>query len=203
MGIGVWRRSGMKHRNRKPLKQEFGLNKKAFDSVMACYKTSQFTGIEATDYAKNSSLPSTPAIYRGKPTTQDFRIDVSLVFRKVVPPEMLSRFESAYLCYDSDDPIENEVVADKLLGKRRHLWEQKCGAEFLIRGIYPAVRYFNAINDTYSRKWESESITSVLDEQQEVSIAANGDSPSCDYADPETAALVEQAYAALDSSMGV
>jgi hypothetical protein len=84
-------------RRKKPIEKHFGLNKKSFDSVMTCYKQSQFTGAHAQTYDEGSYSPSTPAVYRGKPTTSDFRIDCDLVFRKIVPPELMPRFRRAYV----------------------------------------------------------------------------------------------------------
>jgi hypothetical protein len=73
-----------------------------------------------------------------KPNTVDFWADVFIAIRAVCPSDIdLVKFHQAYTLFDSKDVIEFELNAHKLLGDRRHSAEQRIGAEFIRREIWP------------------------------------------------------------------
>ena len=78
--------------------------------------------------AKNPSAPS----------MVDFWADVFLAIKVAVPRDIdLIKFHLAYTLYDSDDAIDRELWAQKILHDRRHSVEQRLGAEFIRRKIFP------------------------------------------------------------------
>ena len=111
-------------RKNQPTQADFGKNKRSFDQVMAVYRASQFTGIQATDYRHKSA--TTPN--RATPTSVEFRIDCDICIRKKVPAGRMARFKAAYCYYDSENPIESEIVAEKVMGLKRHRIEQRLAA---------------------------------------------------------------------------
>lgn len=124
-----------KKQPKKP--KEFAKNKQAFDRVMAHVRN-----------LEGSMVGSIGAVQLGgsgggskdlvKPTPVDFRCDVSKAIKAKCPKDIsLVAFEEAYLEYDSEDAIEREMHAQKVLGNRRHSVEQRVGEEFIRRGIFP------------------------------------------------------------------
>lgn len=127
----------MKPKKRKPPK--FAANKAAFDGVMRSYRDLSSCGgknLGAMEYSDAGAGPSQPD--RAKPTPQDFSIDVDRVIKKCLKDEVKrTRFTMTYICFDSDDPIDIEIYADKVMGPTRHGLEQGMGAEFIKRGLWP------------------------------------------------------------------
>lgn len=79
-----------------------------------------------------------------EPTPVEFRCDVFLAVKAAMPRGIrLANFFLAYIVYDSDDDIERGVHAQKVLGGRMHSVEQRVGAEFVRRGIWPQKEYFH------------------------------------------------------------
>ena len=113
----------------------FRENKKAFDTVMQCYRDSGNTSkVGAMQYNDGGSAVRNPAT----PTPLDFRCDVDRVIRKCIKDAYdYALFFITYVCYDTDDTIEFEMNADKQFGPRRHNLEQGIGALFITRRIYP------------------------------------------------------------------
>jgi hypothetical protein len=73
-----------------------------------------------------------------KPSTLEFKCDVYLAIQAACPKNVsLVDFCIAYLLFDSDDEIERNVYALKILGPRCHSVEQRVGAEFVRRKIFP------------------------------------------------------------------
>lgn len=73
-----------------------------------------------------------------KPTPVEFWADVFLAIRAACPADIdMQKFHLAYTLYDSEDAIEREKHAHKILGDRRHSVEQRVGAEFIRRKIHP------------------------------------------------------------------
>ena len=110
---------------------QFAKRKAAFDAVMAAYRDCQGTTLGAVKYSDGSGGSRNPA----KPTMTDFKCDVDRVLKKCVKQPV--RFRLAYVEFDSDDPIEREVYAEKVMGPTRHNLEQGIGAEFIRRHISP------------------------------------------------------------------
>lgn len=80
-----------------------------------------------------------------RPSVVDFRADVMKAVTARLPKDVhLSGFLAAYVLYDSEDAIEREVHAQKILGDRRHSVEQRVGEEFVKRAIYPTAGYFRS-----------------------------------------------------------
>ena len=73
-----------------------------------------------------------------KPNTVEFWADAFIAIRSACPRDInLVDFHLAYTLFDSEDAIEQEKHADRLLGGRRHSVEQRVGEEFIKRHIYP------------------------------------------------------------------
>jgi len=74
----------------------------------------------------------------------DFFCDVEVAIRASLPKAVSwERFREVYFEYDSDDETERNTHAFKKLGGRCHSVEQRVGAEFLRREIYPLGKYLN------------------------------------------------------------
>jgi hypothetical protein len=65
----------------------------------------------------------------------DFRCDVEIVLDGIVPSKNRNRFNVTYASW-TDNSIEMEMLADKMLGGQRHSWEQRAGAKFIETGLY-------------------------------------------------------------------
>jgi hypothetical protein len=132
---------------KKPV--EYRKNKAAFDAVMS--KLREFGrptlgGLGAVNLERTGGSPSSqnPA----RPTPVDFRADIFRVVALRIPKDInLVAFHIAYTLWDSEDQLEQELHAQKTLGNRRHSVEQRLGAEFIRRGIFPVMGkgYFYSI----------------------------------------------------------
>jgi hypothetical protein len=118
----------------KPKKKvpPYGKRKRAFDSVMKAYRESQIITISATQFLDGGKTSR----YAAKPTAIDFRCDVDKVIKKCVRYD-IARFYETYVYFDSEDAIEREMMADKMMGEKRHNLEQGMGAEFIRRHLLP------------------------------------------------------------------
>lgn len=150
-------------------KPNYGKNKKAFDAIMQAYRDMATYDVKIEWLPKQVLPKETALIYDiavrssekcgsvlngnkatrnpAQPSPIDFKADVELILRRV-PDELAARFSTAYIAFDSIDSIEIEVHADKTMGAERHRLEQKLGAEFIRKGLYPVSKYF-----TVERKW--------------------------------------------------
>jgi hypothetical protein len=192
----------MKHRSGASEFKQAAWRKNLCDTCLASYRRIKCRSpIHVTNYSDTKSV-SDP---RTKVTSSDYVCDIELAARKVTDRMNIPwlKFTAAYLSLDLDGP-EQERFADTLFNDRnkRALLENKLGQIFQDRRLHPK-RYFYQIRKGIGEiSVESESDADVSDKQQEMSATGeSGDSFSLDYADPETAALVEQAYLALDASL--
>lgn len=111
----------------------YGKNKKAFDSVFSHYRSlSTTTSIPAVNTASGGKPSRNPA----KPTPLDFKVDVDRIVNIVVPSRDQIRFYVTYAAW-TDDQIEIERLADKMLGGVRHSYEQRLGDQFIKRKVFP------------------------------------------------------------------
>jgi hypothetical protein len=137
----------LKPKKKKPPK--FAANKRAFDSTMQSYRTANVVVLSAMQYTDGDGPTSR---YEAKPTPTDFRCDVDCVITKCVKHvKRLVRFTMTYIYYDSIDPIDMEIYADKMMGPTRHGLEQGMGAEFIKRNLYPSSKYFKAVRQRRAR----------------------------------------------------
>jgi len=120
--------------------KNYRLNKQAFDQVIDFYRKFIDAKLGSNGVLNPEQVGSggggskNPA----KPTPLDFKSDVELVIKAKLPKFVtLREFEKTYVQYDSEDEIEREVYAQKLLGDKRHSVEQRLGEEFVRRGIFP------------------------------------------------------------------
>jgi hypothetical protein len=110
---------------------------------MQAYRDSLVVPLSAIQYSDGAGGTR----YAAKPTLTDFKCDVDRVIKKCVKTGRLN-FKTAYVWFDSEDAIEREVYADKMIGAGRHNLEQGMGAEFIRRKIHPTKGkggYFNVI----------------------------------------------------------
>ena len=127
---------------RKAKPPNYAKNKKAFDNVLSRYRALSTIGtMSVSKFDESGKATPNPA----KPTGLDFLADVQKVFEKIVPAKSLIKFWQVYIERETDE-MTQERLADKVLGPRRHSWEQRCGAEFIRRGVYPVqAKYFNTL----------------------------------------------------------
>jgi hypothetical protein len=119
---------------RKKKVKNYSRSKRAFDSVFSHYRSlSTTTSIPAVNAAAGSKPSRNPA----KPTPLDFKVDVDRVVNIVVSEKNRRRFYVAYGGRWTDDQLEVERLADKLLGGVRHSYEQRLGDQFIKRGLFP------------------------------------------------------------------
>jgi hypothetical protein len=121
-------------KSRKP--PQFAKRKLSFDSVLAAYRQAKDVngGMGAVSIGGGGKGTANPV----RPSLTDFRCDVVKVLNKVLKTEEARKqFAIAYLEYDSDDPIEMEVHAEKIMGQGRHGLEQGIGNLFLAKGLFP------------------------------------------------------------------
>lgn len=79
-----------------------------------------------------------------KPLTLEVWCDVQAAIKAVLPKAVSwAKFEVTYLRWDSESETERNTHAYKMLGGRCHSVEQRVGAEFIRREIYPLGKYLN------------------------------------------------------------
>lgn len=114
----------------------YAKRKLAFDDVMQAYRDSQVAPLSAIQYGDAAGGTR----YAAKPTLTDFKCDVERVITKCVNGKSMIEklnFLKAYVWFDSEDAIEREMHADKVIGEGRHSLEQGMGALFIKRHLYP------------------------------------------------------------------
>lgn len=126
-------------------KKDFAKNKKAFDVVMSHYRNLNGLGsIKAVNIAgATGKCTPNPA----RPTPLDFRCDVDRVLRKIVTARYRYKFNAVYIDHEALTPIQQERLADRVIGGARHSFEQRLGEQFVQRKIYPVQGrgYFHTI----------------------------------------------------------
>jgi hypothetical protein len=119
---------------------EYAKNKKAFDSVMGYLRRMgqpQLGPVGAVNPERAGS-GNASAKNPAKPSMVDFRCDVFMAIKAAMPRGVnLVDFHIAYTLFDSDDEIERNVHAEKVLHGRCHSVEQRLGAEFIRRKLFP------------------------------------------------------------------
>jgi hypothetical protein len=127
--------------NQKKKVPNYRKQKAAFDAVLSAYRRTRAhtTGLGCVPLApsKGSSVPDL-----AKPIPAEFRADVERVVEQLVAVKYHQWFWAAYSWYDSPDEIEREMFAQRLIGDRRHSWEQRLGAKFIEMGLFPPLGYF-------------------------------------------------------------
>ena len=133
--------------NKKKKVPNFGKQKLAFDRVMEAYRKtlSHVSGLGCVNLKPTKSqVAQDPA----KPSPAEFRCDVEQTVERVVAVKYHQWFWAAYGWFDSVDTIEREYFVQRLLGDRRHSWEQRLGAKFLEVGLDPPTKYFDHVRRT-------------------------------------------------------
>lgn len=130
-------------KKRQPKKSKpYGKNKRSFDAVMAAYRNFSVVSISAVPIGGGARGVTSPK----KPTPVEFRCDVDRAIKLRLKGATIEQFREAYIEYDSEDSIEMEMHAQSVLGNQRHSIEQRLGAEFVHRGIYPIRKgYFHVV----------------------------------------------------------
>jgi hypothetical protein len=122
--------------------KRFRENKEAFDLTFAAYRSAKDTGIGAAVWANGGGTVSkNPA----RPSLTDLRCDIEKIVESHVNEDQLLRFWAVYSVYDSNDYIEREMFADRMIGPKRHSYEQRIGAKFIMSGLYPVQKYLLSI----------------------------------------------------------
>lgn len=118
--------------------RDYRRNKLAFDSVMGHMRKIGRPWMSPSRALDMSKVGHGGVRNPAKPTPVEFWADAFLAIRAAIPRDVAPvRFHLTYLLYDSEDKIEIEKHADKMLGGRRHSVEQRVGEEFIRRKIYP------------------------------------------------------------------
>src|ERR1017187_1424845 len=126
--------------NQKKKVPNFSKQKRAFDEVLTAYRQSRsHNGLGAASWsASKGATAQDPA----KPNMSEFRADVEKVVEALVAVKYHQWFWAAYSWYDSEDAIEREMFAQRMVGDRRHSWEQRLGGKFIDAGLFPPKKYF-------------------------------------------------------------
>jgi len=133
----------MNQKKKAPKPKEYRRNKRAFDRVMSRLRAFSNIQIGPAGVTKYDGGARGAQRDLAEPTAIDFRCDVMKAIESKISTEtLLIKFHIAYLNFDSVDYIEREMHAHKVIGERRHRLEQRIGAEFIRRGIYPTRNYF-------------------------------------------------------------
>ena len=121
----------------------FTKNKKAFDEVLRRFRdisSPKLGPLGAMNFERSGSSPS--ARNPVAPNTVEFHSDVMLAIKASMPKGVrLAKIIQAYILWDSEDALEQNIFAQKVLGGRVHSVEQRIGAEFVRRGIWPLAAY--------------------------------------------------------------
>ena len=115
-------------------------NKRSFDGVMNHIRLLGRPWLSPCHAVNPESVGSGGSRNPAKPTPVEFWADVFLAIRATCPKDIsYVNFFLAYVLGDADqeDDIARELHAQKILGDRRHSVEQRVGAEFLRRKIFP------------------------------------------------------------------
>jgi hypothetical protein len=120
----------------------FGKQKRAFDQVLEAYRRSR-ANVTLIGCVNINPGGGGGSVDKAKPTPSDFRCDVERIVEALVAVKYHQWFWAAYTWFDSDEYIDREVFAQKMLGDRRHSWEQRLGAKFIEVGLHPTTLYMN------------------------------------------------------------
>ena len=128
-----------------PKEKPYAQNKKAFDAVMIYFRRMDRPMLKPMGAVNPDGGSHGPNVKNPvKPLPLDFWSDVLLAIRAVLPRGVsLSNFMLAYLLYDSEIEVERNKHAIRVLGGRAHSVEQRLGAEFVRRKIWPLGGYLN------------------------------------------------------------
>lgn len=119
-------------------KRNYRRNKLAFDSVLNHMKRIGRPWMSPSRALDMANIGSGGSRNPAKPNTVEFWADAFIAIRAACPRDIdLKVFHLAYTLFDTEDAIEQELHAEKLLGGRRHSVEQRVGEEFIRRRIYP------------------------------------------------------------------
>jgi hypothetical protein len=132
------------NKTRNNRKQESNKNRRAFEEILGNPFTDAPQGIYQT-LKFSSSISSVEGTYgegegtacSEKPSIVDFRCDVDLIIREVVPDDILR--VKFYITYVMEQITSDLSITDK---KVRNSLEQKMGKLFRTRGLSPVKRYF-------------------------------------------------------------
>jgi hypothetical protein len=118
---------------------EYRRNKRAFDSVLRHVRRIGRPWLKPSKAINPENIGSGGGSMNPmKPTTVDFWADVCRAIKTACPKDVsLVKFHLAYTLFDSVEAIDIEQHAHKTLGDRRHSVEQRIGAEFIRRKIWP------------------------------------------------------------------
>ena len=132
------KRTGKSSRRQDKPKANHSGNKRAFDAVLNHVRKIGRPWLSPSHAVNPELAGSGGSRNPAKPNLVEFWADVFLAVKASCPRDVsLVKFHLAYTLYDSEDVIENELHAHRTIGDRRHSVEQRVGAEFIRRGIYP------------------------------------------------------------------
>jgi len=133
-----------KQRQRKADVKPYALNKRAFDQVILYFRRMDRPLLKAVGAVDPGRAEQKGPRYKPmrKAISLDLWCDIMSAIRASMPRGIpLSKFMLAYIVFDSDDELERNTHAHKILGGRCHSVEQRLGSEFVQRGIHPVKKY--------------------------------------------------------------
>jgi hypothetical protein len=134
---------------KKKDKINYGKNSKAFREVLATYRQSLAAGlIQAKEFSGGGKGAARD---QSKPSLSDFRCDIDITIRKHLKGVTLAQFHEAYVDFDSDDEIDSNQHALKILGGKHWSVTQRVGNAFVKAGLFR--RYFHTVRHTPYRTW--------------------------------------------------
>jgi hypothetical protein len=134
---------------KKKEKQNYGKNSKAFREVLATYRQSLAAGlIQAKEFSGGGKGAARD---QARPSLSDFRCDVDIAVRSHLKGVTVEQFKKAYVDYDSEDEIESNQHALKILGGKHWSVTQRVGNAFVKAGLFRD--YFHTVRHTPYRTW--------------------------------------------------
>jgi hypothetical protein len=133
---------------KKKEKQNYGKNSKAFREVMAQYRQSLNSGlVQSVDVSASGSAAPDHA----RPSISDFRCDVDIAVRKSLKGVTVEQFRKCYIDFDSEDEIECNQHAIRILGGKHWSIVQRVGNSFVKAGLFGG--YFLTVRHAPHRDW--------------------------------------------------
>ena len=132
-----------KVRESEKAKPDYRANKQAFDQVLHRVRQNGEVTVGPVKAVKPDGSSGKPAaINPAIPNMVEFLCDVIIAVKRVLPRDIsFERFRQVYMFPRTDDYLEQEKFAQKVLRDRRHSAEQRIGAEFIRVSIFPLTKY--------------------------------------------------------------
>ena len=134
---------------RKKKVKPYRANKAAFDAVFRRYRQASLSSaVRSGGMQPSGGRGSSPKNPSDKYTTNDYKADVEVQVKAVIPAKFYRKFFVIYgepwVPEDTKGNIELSQLAFKVFGGVCHSWEQRMGAAFIAAGLYKARKHEKA-----------------------------------------------------------